>query len=82
MTGNKFISVDTVINKFNKQQSFYRNGGITISGGEPLIHQNFCLELAQKCHQNKIHLAIDTSGATFAKSSIAFFNKIIKYRPL
>jgi pyruvate formate lyase activating enzyme len=82
MTGNKFISVDEVINRFNKQRSFYRNGGITISGGEPLIHQIFCLELAKRCYQNNIHLAIDTSGATFTKANVVFFNKLIKYHPL
>jgi pyruvate formate lyase activating enzyme len=82
MKGNKYISVDEVINKFNRQKSFYKNGGITISGGEPLIHQQFCLALAKKCYKDKIPLTIDTSGATFTKNNISFFQKIIKFKPL
>jgi pyruvate formate lyase activating enzyme len=65
-----------------KNHSFYRNGGITLSGGEPLIHEKFCLELAKLCSEQKISLAFDTSGATFNKSHLTLYRKLIKYRPL
>ncbi|MDR0985462.1 MAG: pyruvate formate lyase-activating protein [Mycoplasmataceae bacterium] len=75
----KLISVEEVINLYQKNKSFYKNGGITLSGGEPLIHQEFCLELAKQCYLNKISLALDTSGVTFNER---FFKKLIKYKPL
>jgi pyruvate formate lyase activating enzyme len=65
-----------------KNHGFYRNGGITLSGGEPLIHEKFCLELAKLCNEQNISLALDTSGATFSKSHVIFYRKLIKYRPL
>jgi pyruvate formate lyase activating enzyme len=37
-------------------------GGITISGGEPLSQPGFTAELAQLCHSAGIHVALDTSG--------------------
>jgi pyruvate formate lyase activating enzyme len=76
------ITVDDILERYNRQKSFYQNGGITLSGGEPLIHQKFCLELAKKCYEKKISLALDTSGANFTRINRVFFMKIIKYKPL
>jgi pyruvate formate lyase activating enzyme len=76
------ISPQEVIDKFKKNQKFYRNGGITLSGGEPLIHKNFCLSLAKLCYENKINLALDTSGTTFNIKNLKFYKEIIKYKPL
>ncbi|GMO13383.1 MAG: pyruvate formate-lyase-activating protein [Mycoplasmoidaceae bacterium] len=76
------ISVNEVIKQYKKNLVFYKNGGITISGGEPLMHKTFCLQLARKCYKEKISLAIDTSGATFVNSNLPFFKSIVKYFPL
>jgi pyruvate formate lyase activating enzyme len=76
------ISPQEVIDKFKKNRKFYRNGGITLSGGEPLIHEAFCLSLAKLCNENKINLALDTSGATFNNKNLKFYKKIIRYKPL
>ncbi|MBN1891384.1 MAG: pyruvate formate lyase-activating protein [Clostridiales bacterium] len=40
----------------------YLSGGVTISGGEPLAQPGFVAALLEKCHENDIHVAIDTSG--------------------
>jgi pyruvate formate lyase activating enzyme len=62
---------------------FYKNnGGITLSGGEPLLHLDFCLELAKKCKTNKINLAFDTSGSTFNSKNLNKFKQLIKFNPL
>jgi NADP-reducing hydrogenase subunit HndD len=65
-----------------RAKAIYKNGGITLSGGEPLIHQQFCFTLAKLCFQKKINLAFDTSGCTFNKKNLSWFQKIIKYKPL
>ncbi len=43
---------------------FYRNsnGGVTFSGGEPLMQPSFLLEMLRKCKENGIHTAVDTCG--------------------
>ncbi|MDR2369252.1 MAG: pyruvate formate lyase-activating protein [Mycoplasmataceae bacterium] len=76
------ISPKEIIDKFKKNQKFYRNGGITLSGGEPLIHQQFCFELAKLCFVERISLAFDTSGITFNSKNLNFYKQVIKYRPL
>jgi len=39
-------------------------GGVTFSGGEPLMQSNFLLEILQRCKENNIHTCIDTTGFT------------------
>jgi pyruvate formate lyase activating enzyme len=76
------ITPQEVIDLFHKNQSYYQHGGITLSGGEPLIHQAFCLTLAQLCKKQKISLTFDTSGATFNTTNLSFYKKLITYHPL
>lgn len=42
---------------------FGENGGVTVSGGEPLMQAEFIAELFRLLHTQKIHTALDTSGA-------------------
>ena len=44
---------------------FGENGGVTVTGGEPLLQCEFILELFKLCKGEKIHTAIDTSGYIF-----------------
>ena len=46
-----------------RYKTFISNGGVTISGGEPLLQAEFCSALLEGLKENKIHTAIDTSGA-------------------
>ena len=43
--------------------SFIKNGGVTISGGEPLLQAEFVTEVTELLHQGGLHVAIDTCGA-------------------
>ena len=60
----KEYSVDELYQKLILYKDFLKsvNGGITFSGGEPLMQSDFVLELATKLKQQNIHLAIQTSG--------------------
>jgi pyruvate formate lyase activating enzyme len=40
-----------------------KGGGVTLSGGEPLLQSEFCLEFARLAHKEGLHVALDTSGA-------------------
>ena len=55
---------DELIAKISRYKNYFAvsNGGVTLSGGEPLLQQDFLLELLPKLKKQKIHIAIDTSG--------------------
>ena len=71
------ISVDEIMEKIEKDRVFYdeSNGGITFSGGEPLVQINFLLELLKRCKKSDLHTVVDTSGEASWKD----FEKIQKY---
>ena len=57
-------SVAEVMAEIERDVSFYdeSGGGVTFSGGEPLMQPAFLLALLQACRQQEIHTALDTSG--------------------
>lgn len=61
----KEYTVDDVLKEVLKDRVFYEksSGGVTLSGGEPLIHIDFVEELLKKLKDNNIHTAVDTCGA-------------------
>lgn len=81
-SGINTITVDEIIEKYQRNISFYKKGGITISGGDPLIHLKFIKELAKKCHDLNISLALDTSGVNFTDSTKEKYLEICQYNPL
>ena len=60
----KYMTVDEVLNEIMKDEAFYRQsgGGITLSGGEPLLQAGFAAELLKMCKKRGIHTAIETAG--------------------
>jgi len=61
------MSVESLMAEVVKYKSYMRfsGGGITITGGEPLLQPDFIYELIQACKEEGIHTAIDTSGCIF-----------------
>lgn len=60
----KEYTVDEVVEEVLKDRVFYKNskGGVTLSGGEPLIYADFVEELLKKLKKENIHTAVDTCG--------------------
>ena len=60
----KRVSTQEVFEEVEKDAVFYRTsgGGVTISGGEPLMHPGFTAELLKLCREAGIHTAMETSG--------------------
>lgn len=79
----KEMSVEEVFEEISKDIVFYRQsgGGITISGGEVLMHEEFATALLQKSQENYIHTAIETSGfgSWHALRSLAEYCDIILF---
>lgn len=57
-------TTDEVLNKILKYKNYIKasDGGVTISGGEPLLQPDFLIELFTKLHEHGISTCIDTSG--------------------
>ena len=58
-------TIDEIYKKILRSKPYFEasNGGVTISGGEPLIQAPFILELFKKLKKQNIHTAIDTAGS-------------------
>ncbi len=62
------ISVAEVLETFERNRPFYRHGGITATGGEPLAQPAFIAALFSAAHASpagRIHTCLDTSGISF-----------------
>ena len=44
-----------------RYKNYLKNGGVTITGGEPLLQFQFLIQLFKKLKEEKIHTCIDTS---------------------
>lgn len=63
LSSGKIVSAFEVASKIKEYEPFIRNGGVTISGGEPLLQPEFCCELLRLCHDLHFHTAVDTAGS-------------------
>ncbi len=65
----KWMSVEEVMKEIRKDLPFYKqsNGGVTISGGEPLCQHEFTLELLKRCKEEGISTAVETTGHVDSK---------------
>lgn len=61
--GNEYTSADVFNMVCRYREYFGENGGITLSGGEPLLQADFAKELFKLCRENGINTCIDTSGS-------------------
>ena len=69
--GGTSYTVEELIEKILKYKNYITpNGGVTISGGEPLIQTKFLIELFTKLKEYRIHTCIDTSGSFDLTSDI------------
>lgn len=69
MTGGEDKTVDEVLAFYDQNKEFYMNGGgITATGGEPLVQIDFLLELFTKAKEKGINTCLDTSGIMFRRN--------------
>lgn len=85
MTAGTLTSTDDLIKKALRYRSYWGNeGGITVSGGEPLLQIDFLTELFKKAKENGIHTTLDTSGNPFTREEPFFekFQTLMQYTDL
>ena len=64
VNGGDFKSLDDIFDKIMRYKNYiYPNGGVTMTGGEPLLQSKFIFELFKKLKEEGIHTCVDTSGS-------------------
>lgn len=78
---NTKMSVQDIFEKYDGVKEFCK-GGITVTGGEPLLQISFVTELFKTAKKNNIHTALDTSGIVFDKNNTNSFDELMRYTDL
>lgn len=73
--GGTPMSADEILSQYENARHFYKHGGITVTGGEPLMQLSFVTELFRKARSRGIHTCLDTSGITFRPDSPALIQR-------
>lgn len=86
MEGAKELSVDQIANQAMRFKNYWGDkGGVTVTGGEPLLQIDFVIELFKKFKKLGVHTACDTSGFMFNpnnEESVSKHLELIKYTDL
>ncbi|MDD5422248.1 MAG: pyruvate formate-lyase-activating protein [Candidatus Omnitrophota bacterium] len=71
LKGGFDMSAEEALKKVKRCMPYIKasNGGITVSGGEPLLQMEFLVELFRLCRMNNIHTAVDTSAFYYKRNS-------------
>ena len=80
INSGKYESLDNIFNKIIRYKNYIcPNGGVTVTGGEPLLQVKFLIELFKKLKEENIHTCIDTSGMVAITDDI---KELLKYTDL
>ncbi len=73
------MTVEEIVRKAERYKPYFsgQTGGVTFSGGEPLMQPEFLTACLKKCKERDIHTALDTSGV-----GRGFYDEILKYTDL
>lgn len=85
MDGGDEVTADEILKRALRFKPYWgKDGGITISGGEPLLQIEFVIELFKKAKELGINTCIDTAGNPFTKEEPFFskFEDLMKYTDL
>ncbi len=85
MNGGTLYDTDYILEQYERNKGFYREGGITVTGGEPLMQIDFVTELFEKAQAKGIHTCLDSSGIAFNPDNpdlVAKFDRLIKVTSL
>ena len=75
LIGKKNISSDELVDKIKKFKTYIKDtGGVTFSGGEPLLQPDFLIDSCKKLKDEEFHIALDTAGV-----GVGRYEEILKY---
>lgn len=79
--GSESYTPEQIIKEYDSVKEFCK-GGITVTGGEPLVQIDFVTELFKQAQEKGIHTALDTSGVLFNRENTAKIDELLKYTNL
>lgn len=78
MNAGTIMEASEIIEQYERNISFYKGGGITVTGGEPLMQVDFLTELFTLAKEKNIHTCIDSSGIAFNPQNSTWMEKLDK----
>ncbi len=78
---NQKMSVSDILSKYDSVKEFCK-GGITVTGGEPLLQIDFVTELFKEAKKRNVHTALDTSGILYNLQKSEKIEELLKYTDL
>ncbi len=72
----KEYTAEQIIEKIQRNRPFYTTGGITATGGEPMLQLDFLIDLFELAKSNNINTCLDTSGVLFDRKNTERMKKI------
>jgi pyruvate formate lyase activating enzyme len=79
---NNLMSVDEILTDYKKYEKFYKNGGLTASGGDPMLQADFLIELFKEAKQRGIHTVLDTAASCYHPNQNEKIKTLLKYTDL
>ena len=76
MNSGALRSAQSLLAEYERNKAFYKNGGITVTGGEALMQIDFLLELFTLAKEKGIHTCLDTSGVTYRPGESEYNRKL------
>ena len=83
--GGEEVTADELLKKALRYKAYWKNGGgITVSGGEPLLQMDFLIDLFKKAKAQGVNTVIDTAGNPFTREEPFFskFSALMEYTDL
>jgi pyruvate formate lyase activating enzyme len=64
VAAGRMTTADEVVTEVLRDRAFYEasGGGVTLSGGEPVLQRDFSAEILERCKAEGLHTAIETAG--------------------
>ncbi len=68
---------EEMVKKIKRYRGYYRDGGVTISGGEPLLQQAWVTEVFKLCQAEGIHTCLDTAGSVLVNTDVLDYTDLV-----
>ena len=78
---DNLVSVESILKQYDGVKEFC-SGGVTVTGGEPLVQIDFVTELFKKFQEKGVHTALDTSGLLFDRKNTSKIDELLQYTSL
>jgi pyruvate formate lyase activating enzyme len=75
ISDGKKVTPEELLAKYRKNETYYKSGGLTVTGGDPLLQLDFLIELFTKAKSLNIHTCLNTSGFNFTNETLEILEK-------